>query len=205
MDGEDLLGRVRTRTDTELSRLGSEKLLLAATDATLEPDAVAGALLTDIGAARDRLEVWGGRADAEAVAAALSDGAARVEHLEGTVAKAWPEATVEKEGLLANLEDPGSPSGRAGAGLLGLPLVLDRLLLQSVSFHVNEANTGAADRLREARDGLREIREEAVGSSVAATPNPDAAVADAVAVIAAAYDTYESRLEAMGLDPKPLC
>lgn len=203
MDTEGLLDRVRTATETERSRLGSEKVLLAATDARLEPDAVAGVLAATLDLGTDRLEAWAAEAADDDLAGAMADAASRYGDLSSRTRTAWPDAD-DDVGLLADLGDPTGDAARAGAGLLGLTLVLDRLLLQVVNFHVNEADDAAADTVRELREGVAEIQADHA-DQLASLDDRDGVVAGAVGVVESAYDEYAARLEAMGLDPRPIC
>jgi hypothetical protein len=175
----DVTERVRESHATALDRLGSEKSLLALTEARLEAPAVLSAAGAALASARATLSDWG--ADAG-----------------GPVADALPG-----DSPFVSLAGD-SDAGRAGAGLVGLGLVLDRVFLQCVSFFVNEADTARADLfrdLREAADGLLDIAADLGLDGEAAE---DAAEA-AGAVVDAAYDAYVDRLEAMGFDPKPIC
>jgi hypothetical protein len=189
--------RVETECETELSRLGSEKLLLAATGADIQAATVAGALAATAGEAAVQLEAWAETAD-DAAASVLADAASTYEAIHETTLEAWPEADGES---LVELDGPDGDWDRVGAGLVGVGLVLDRLLLQAISYHVNEANAGAADRLR----GFRDEVETVVDRAESVDGDRVAVVAGGVAVVEAAYDRYATRLDEMGLDPKPLC
>lgn len=204
MDGDALLERVESATETERSRLGSEKVLLAATDATLEGPAVAGVLVAAFDRVAGRLEAWGDAVDDEDLAAVLADGASTYAELHDDAKSQWPDATSGSDGLLADLGDPQTGPARAGAGLLGAPVVLDRLLLQVVNFHVNEADGPGADAARELRDEVAGLKLTAA-ERLASRADADAIVDGATTAVEAAYDTYAGRLEGMGLNPKPIC
>lgn len=196
---EAIADRVEAECGTELSRLGSEKLLLAATEADIRAETVAGALAATAGEAAAQLEAWAETADDEAAVALLSDAATTYRTVHEATVDAWPDAAGEP---LVELEDANVDWERVGAGLVGMGLVLDRLLLQAISYHVNEANAGAADRLRGFRNDVDEVVDRVETGDAG---DRDALVAGGVAVVEAAYDRYASRLDAMGLDPKPLC
>lgn len=191
--------RVEAACETELSRIGSEKLLLAATEADIGAATVAGAVAATADEAATRVEGWAETVDDEAAASLLAEAANAYRDIHDVTVEAWPEATGE---TLVELENPDGDWARVGAGLVGVGLLLDRLLLQAISYHVNEANAGAADRLREFRADVKEV--VSLADSVD-DGDQDAAVAGGVKMIDAAYDRYAARLEAMGLDPKPLC
>ncbi len=191
--------RVEVECETELSRLGSEKLLLAATEADIRSDTVAGAVAGTADEAAAQLESWADSALDDDAAALLTEAATAYRTVSETTLETWPEAAGES---LIELDGPDGDWEWVGAGLVGVGLVMDRLLLQAISYHVNEANAGAADMLREVREDVGGLvdRPDSVDDS-----DDEAAVAGAVAVVAAAYDRYETRLDEMGLDPKPLC
>lgn len=194
---------------TELDRLGSEKALLAATEARLETDAVlvtAAATLTE---ASETLADWAAAAEGpaaetlQAAADTLADGADRV-------AAEFDDGEL---GDVSALDVPflslsaGTDVERLAVGTIALPLVLDRLFLQSVSFFVNEADTARADlfrALREEADGLLADGQEAL-TALCEDDDWEGAEDAATDAIRAAYDDYASRLDAMGFDPKPIC
>jgi hypothetical protein len=213
MDGAALLERVREDSGTELDRLGSEKALLAATEARLETDAVLVTAAAVLAAARETVTGW---ADDTTGAAgnALRTTAQRLADAYDEVAAELGDEQATGAGDLEAVDVPFlSLAGegdieRVAAATIGLPLVLDRLFLQSVSFFVNEADNARADRFRDLRgmtedvladgqDALDGLCDDDRGWSVAAEA--------ATATISAAYDDYVDRLEAMGFDPKPIC
>ncbi|MFB6297249.1 MAG: transcription antitermination protein [Salinirussus sp.] len=189
---------VRTRRETELDRLGSQKALLAVTDATLERATVLEAAGGAVATARATLADWAADAGDEAVAAALSAAADALREAAARIADSL-EADLPGGSEFVTLE-AGSDAERVGAGLVGLPLVLDRLFLQCVSFFVNEADGTRADLFRD----LRATTGEMLAAAADLDLDGDAERA-AVAVVTAAYEAYVDRLEAMGFDPKPIC
>jgi hypothetical protein len=210
MDGDALLDDLRSELSTELDRLGSEKALLAATEARLEADGILITAAAVLAEARGTLADW-----AEARGPAAADFRAAAERLGDACDGVATELgePVDLEGVDApflSLAGEGDAE-RAGA-LLAAGLVLDRLFLQSVSFFVNEAATARADRFRELRgmaddlvaDGRAAI--EAVAADGAdGTAVRERAERAATATVEAAYDDYVRRLDAMGFDPKPIC
>jgi hypothetical protein len=211
MDGAALLERVRENSETELNRLGSEKALLAATEARLETDAVlvtAAAVLVE---ARETVADW-----ADSAGGAASD---CLQTAAGRLGDAYDEVVAElNDGI--DTDDIGAvdvpfvslsadgEAARVAAATIGLPLVLDRLFLQSVSFFVNEADNTRADRFRDLRGMTEELLadgQDALDDICDDDADWDAATEAATATISAAYDDYVTRLDAMGFDPKPIC
>lgn len=194
-----LAEQVRTAEETELDRLGSEKALLALTEAQLETAAVLEATGATLVVARDRLSDWAGTAEDEAVATALDEAADAFADAATRVADSLDGELPANSPFLAL--DADTDAERVGAGLVGLPLVLDRLFLQCISFFVNEADKARAELFRELRDAADKILDSAAELGV----DERGARTAADAVVTAAYDEYVARLEAMGFDPKPIC
>lgn len=206
MDASELLDRVRTDCGTELDRLGSEKSLLAATEAQLESGPVLRTVATALARSRDAISAWADDAEGEA-ADALAAAA-------GTLEEAYETVAAELDGDIATDAEPPFLSfdiegdiERVGAGTVGVGLVLDGLCLQAVSFFVNEADTARADLFRGLRNDLEGLRETGADAleDLCRGDDWERAVAGATGVIEAAYDDYARRLDAMGFDPKPIC
>jgi hypothetical protein len=196
----DVTERVRESHATALDRLGSEKSLLALTEARLETPAVLSAAGAALASARATLSDWAADAGgpvADALAAAVDLGAAA-----DRVAESLDAALPGDSPFVSLAAD--TDAGRAGAGLVGLGLVLDRVFLQCVSFFVNEADTARADLFRDLRGVADDLLDTAADLGLEGDAADEAAGA-AGAVVDAAYDAYVDRLEAMGFDPKPIC
>jgi chemotaxis regulatin CheY-phosphate phosphatase CheZ len=196
-----LADQVRATDETELDRLGSEKALLALTDAQLDTTTVLERTGAALASARDGLADLASDAGAETVATAVADARDALAVATDRVADSLDGEFAADSAFLAL--DAETDDERVGAGLVGLPLVLDRLLLQCVSFFVNEADAARADLFRELRNTTGEIRE--LTADVDVDVDEQAARTAASAVVATAYDEYAGRLERMGFDPKPVC
>ncbi|WP_460919942.1 rubrerythrin family protein [Salinarchaeum chitinilyticum] len=233
MDGESFRERVTEEKGTELDRLGSEKLLLALTEADLTEEAVLEAAAASEHAAQRTFEQWADAADdersdreddegagskdhegvdsedAKRAQAVFADVAAQeAEHYE-RVAAHLPEEFEPPDGgpLHAHLRQQEDPIARA-AGLVGRGLVSDRTHLQVISFFVNEGDSERADLFRDLRAETEESLEaglELLEDLCADESDWEAAEGVASYTIQLAYDDYADALSGMGMDPKPIC
>lgn len=210
MAGEAFRTAVEQAKETELSRLGSEKLLLALTDADLETETVLTVAAMSEYAAAETFREW---AHSESVEIAKSAFEATADqenaHLERITAELEtftpPDSPGPMHAYLQGLEDT---IPRVAGGLVGRPLVSLRSHTQVISFFVNEPDPRLADVFRELKTeteseletGL-EVLEALCGS------DGDLEEAQAVAeyTIQVAYDDYADGIRDLGLDPKPLC
>jgi hypothetical protein len=211
MDGSALLERVREDSETELNRLGSEKALLAATEARLETDAVLVTAAAVLASARETVAAWADEATDDTAGDTLQATATRLADAGDDVAAELGDADTDAIGAVdvpfLSLSATGDVE-RVAAATIGLPLVLDRLFLQSVSFFVNEADNSRADRFRDLRGMTEDVLadgQDALETLCADDADWEGAAEAATDTVAAAYDDYVSRLDAMGFDPKPLC
>lgn len=204
MDATDTIAAIEEATTTERSRLGSDKALIAATDADLSADAIWAAAATREAGLADVLDGWvsdavGSDADAvadafERAASAASDRAERIDAAPGN-----PDA------LSAHLDTVEGTGERVGAGLVAPALVLGRFYLQVVSFFINEADEGSADVVRELRSGASDVGPARDALAALGESGRERARDAAVEAVGVAYEEYASALESMGLDPKPVC
>jgi hypothetical protein len=210
MDGETFLETVRESNATALDRLGSEKALVAATDAALERARVLETAAAAEARAAATFEAWADDDPDDRARAAFAEAADRErDHRDriadlGDVAVADPPADA-LHGYLRGLDDTVE---RAAAGLVARPLVASRSLLQVINFFVNEADTGAADLFRDLRAETDEQADAGAGVVAALCTTGDdreraASVADAA--VDAVYGEYAETLEGLGIDPKPVC
>ncbi|WP_435064823.1 ferritin family protein [Halobaculum sp. EA56] len=213
MDSEAFRERVESARATELERLGSNKLLIALTDATLEPEAVLRAAADSEHAAHNTFAAW----------------AEDEESPDGRELFAWlaEREREHRERVLDSLADLGvdhDPADggtmheylrargdlveRVAAGTVGRCLVSDRSHLQIVSFFVNEGDEARADLFRDLRAETGEELERGLALLDDACDGEDdweRARMVAEYVIQIAYDDYADALEGMGIDVKPVC
>ena len=209
MDGETFLATVEGETDTELARLGSQKLLLALTAANLDADEVLAVVAASERAAAETFEAWAddegddrAREAFAAVAAEERDHYERVaEHLDG-------EAAAEGGPIHDHLRGIDGTVERVAAGMVGRGLVSERLHAQVVSFFVNEASVSMPDVFRELRvetEAMRDRGVELLDELCGSDDDWERAREAAEAVVRVAYDDYADALSGMGVDPKPVC
>jgi len=206
MDARATIDAVRDATETERDRLGSDKALVAATGASLETDAVLEAAATREAGLASALAQWSDELSDDAgadgaVAAAIDESAAAAAERRDRL-DAEPG---EPDALSAHLETVAGTADRVGAGLVAAPLVADRFYLQVVNFFVNEADEGRADLARELRADASSLDRAETALDALSESEREAATAAATAAIEVAYDDYAEALDAMGLDPKPIC
>jgi len=215
MDGADFLERVRADEATALSRLGSDKYLIAVTGADLSTGPVLAAVGRSAAAARDTFDAWAAEGS-DPAAAAFADAAATERDHYDRVADAMPDG----ESVVADAETPVVDAvadamaasedtiERAATGLVGRALVVDKAHLQVVSFFVNEADDARADLARELRSDAQAQLDAGVdllGALCESDEEWERARRAAGRVVADAYDDYAAALDAMGVDPKPVC
>ncbi|WP_254823488.1 transcription antitermination protein [Haloglomus halophilum] len=210
MNGEELVANVRAERETELGRLGSEKAVVAATGAQLETSPVlsAAARLLDGGA--DTLAAWTDEVEHEAARAAFTDAGGSLADHRDAILGIDDDASADGDVpyVVDELRTAERTPERVAAGLVALPLVADRLLLQVINFLVNEGVRSGADTVREARSDLQAMPEDAADLlDDVCDDDGDWVTAQQAATdaIGTAYDEYAERLEEMGLDPKPVC
>jgi hypothetical protein len=214
MDGDTFVDTVRNRMATEIDRLGSEKALVAATEAQLDRERVLASTLAAERRAAATFDAWADDEDDPDAREAF----ARVAEMEGDHADRVaallddPDAVVDADpapdALHAHLRDMESTVERVAAGLVARPLVSSRSLLQVINFFVNEADESAADTIRDFRsetDALVDDGAALLDDCCADEDAWDRALDAATETVGVAYDEYADQLREMGVDPAPVC
>lgn len=213
MDTDAFLESVRAANETALSRLGSSKSLYALTDGEMEEVAVLSVAADVSHAAAVALEQYATAASSSAAADAFS----AVGDLEADRAVAVGERLAEHyehdpHEVVAALDAYGAGADATDASRLGAVvgylLVAKKLAEQATGFFTGEADPQTASDFRSYGSDLEDAREEVLAALAVVgdeDPAAEAARDAASAVIQHAYDVYTARLEAMGVNPKPVC
>ncbi|WP_338741135.1 hypothetical protein [Haloplanus salilacus] len=212
MDGDSLVETVTDRTTTELDRLGSEKALVATTEARLDRTHVVSATVDAERRAAATFERWAdAETDPEARAAFERVAALEREHAERAAAlseTAVDDAEPDPDPIHDYLRGLETTPERVAAGLVARPLVSARSLLQVVNFFVNEADETAADTIRDLRAETEALVDEGgalLEDCCAGEADWERAATAAERTVDVAYEEYERRLDGLGIDPKPVC
>jgi len=209
MDGQALVDELRENKRTELDRLGSGKALLAMTRADMTTGTVLEQVALTLDGLRTTLENWAAGTDVATAREAFLDAAASLEEgYDRVVAELGTEPVGDVPASVTEVRAFDRPGERVAAGLVGQGLVLDRTLLQVVSFFVNEADGTRADLARDLRSAATDRVDAGAGTLeelCGGVDEWDRARAAAGDVVEAAYGEYVATLEDLGFDPKPIC
>jgi hypothetical protein len=204
MTADDFLDQVRDDNETALSRLGSSKALYALTDGEMEGDAVLDAAATTALAAAETYEEWADETDVGLFADAAETERDQYETVVGDVPDHDPEGTPAIQVYLRGLDDDVSRRG----GLAGAALAESNRATQMSGFFTGEADPQTASTFRSYGGSLDDLCDEAVAALDDRCDDAedwDRAAEAAGGAIQAAYDDYVEKLEAMGVNPKPVC
>jgi len=205
MEADIFVETVRDDAETHLDRIGSENALLAATSADLESTPVLETLAGREAGCRRHYESWASDDESETTFEHASNRAG--ERYEALTAGLDRSPTETGWPVVDHLENLADDIERA-AGLVAVALVADRTYLQAVNFFVNEADETMADTCRTARESTAEDCDDGIallGTLCSDAGDWERAQTVAVETIRVAYDDYASRLDEMGLDPRPVC
>lgn len=210
MDASELHESVREDNETALSRLGSSKSLYAATGGEMEAGPVLEAAADAEHAAAETFQAWAdSEDDPEAREAFETTAGEERDHYDAVVGELDGHDPGESDpsAMQEYLRGLDSTVERAG-GLLGRILATEKSKEQLTGFFVGQADPQTAQLFRDLKgdlDGQR-VRALAVLDAVCGDDADwDAAKAAADAAVQAAYDEYTEQLEAMGVNPKPVC
>ncbi len=210
MDAASFRTDLEDAKETELGRLGSNKLLIALTEADLEAATVLRVAADSEHAAHVTFSQWATDETHEGAREAFAWTADREADHRRRVLAALDESYEPADGgpLHAYLRERTTTVERTAAGLVSRPLVSDRTHAQIVSFFINEPDESRANLFRALRQETAEELDRGLELlDEVCTDESDWERARMVAdyVIDIAYDEYADSLEGLGLDPKPVC
>ncbi|MFC7042454.1 rubrerythrin family protein [Halonotius sp. GCM10025705] len=211
MTASDFVDSVSEANQTALSRLGSSKSLYAETNGELETEQVLHAAAIAEDAASETFAAWADdeeHAEAAELFATVADEEA--DHYETVVGElddppqAADSETPAVQSVLRAFDDTVERVG----GLVGRCLVAKKSKEQYTGYFTGQADPQTASLFRGLGDDV-DAQIEAAADLVDAicTTDDDRERAHEAAseAIQAAYDEYTESLEAMGVNPKPVC
>lgn len=210
MDAATFREQVTDAKTTALNRLGSNKLLVALTDAELTTQRVLEAAADSEHAAHNTFAAWADDEPNEQASEAFVAVAEREADHRERVLESMTGAYEPNDGgaLHEYLRGREGAVQRVAAGMVGRGLVADRTHQQVISFFVNEADSRRADLFRELREETTDGTERGL-ELLEALCESDEDWQDARDVaeytVQVAYDDYADALTGMGVDPKPVC
>jgi rubrerythrin len=208
MTPEEFIEAVREENATALSRLGSSKSLYADTDGEMEADEVLAAAATAEYHAAETYADWAEATSADVAEAFAATADEERDHYETVAGELDAHEPGELPAIQSYLRELEGDVERLG-GFVGRTLAAEKSKEQVTGFFVGEADPQTARLFRGMGDDLDAQLERAT-DLLAAECGDDAegwghAEAAATGAIQAAYDEYTERLEAMGVNPKPVC
>ena len=211
MTASEFVDAVSEANQTALSRLGSSKALYAETDGNLDPEPVLRAAAVAEDAASETFAAWADdeeNADAAELFGMVADEEA--DHFETVAAElddAPRAADNDLPAIQSVLRSFDDTVDRAG-GLVGRCLVAKKSKEQYTGYFTGEADPQTASLFRGLGSDVAEQIDAAadlVDAVCATDDDRERAEAAATKAIQAAYDEYTESLEAMGVNPKPVC
>lgn len=208
MDGSEFVDRVRTENNTALSRLGSSKSLYADTGGEMEPEPVLRAAADAEHHAAETYAEWAETADDADVAAAFEETASEErDHYETVAAELDDHEPGDVPAIQEYLRGIEDTVGRLGA-FVGRTLAADESKSQLTGFFTGQADPQTASRFRgmgEDLDAQLDRATDLLEAHCESDEEWERALEAASGAIQTAYEEYTERLEAMGVNPKPVC
>ena len=213
MDAATFRTELESAKRTQLDRLGSNKLLIALTDATLEREAVLSAAADSEHAAHETFRAWADtESESEAAEAFAWTRDREADHRDRVVSSLTDAGTaydpVDGGPLHTYLRERTATVERVAAGLVARPLVSERTHTQVISFFVNDADETRADLFRELKAETSEELDRGLALLETLCDGDDdweRARMVAEYTVQVAYDDYADGLAGVGVDPKPIC
>ena len=211
MTASEFIDDVSETNQTGLSRLGSSKALYAETDGDLEAEQVLRAAAVAEAAASETCDAWAAdESDAEATDLFRTVADEEADHYE-TVADKLDDPPQAADSDVPAIQDVlrgyDDTVDRVG-GLVGRCLVAKKSKSQYTGYFTGEADPQTASVFRSLGTDVDEQLADAADLVTAVCDDEDdrkQAHDAASEAIQAAYDEYTASLEAMGVNPKPVC
>ncbi|MGB9964334.1 rubrerythrin family protein [Halobacterium hubeiense] len=209
MTPDEFLDAVRDDNETALSRLGSSKSLYAATGGEMDAGPVLEAAADAEHVAAQTFRAWADDEPHEEAADVFDTTASEEDdHTDAVLAELDDyQPADDATGMQASLRGLDDTVERAGA-LVGRVLATEKSKEQLTGFFVGQADPQTASLFRDLNDDLDDQRDRALAllETVCETDDDWQTAKDAAdEAIQAAYDEYTEQLEAMGVNPKPVC
>lgn len=209
-DPDAFVDTVREANQTPLSRLGSSKSLYADTAGEIDTEPVLEAMARAEHAAWQTFQAWADDESNEAVQAFFERVAVEErDHFDRVTDRLGGE--VDTSGAVPaiheSLRNCTGTVERLGA-FVGRTLASKRSKEQVVGYFVGDADPQTAAMVREFGEELDDELSDAMSLLAELSvdePAEDRAYEAASGAITAAYDEYVESLEAMGVNPKPVC
>jgi hypothetical protein len=210
MNGEKFREQLAAETATQLDRLGSNKLLVALTDADLTRRRVLRAAADSEHAARETFRRWADDEPEPAARDAFQDVAEQEDRHRDRVLDALEEPYEPADGgmLHTYLREREDTVERIATGMVARPLVSLRTHTQVISFFINEPEESTADLFRDLRAETDAVIDDALpllDQHCTGEDEWERAQMVGAYTIQIAYDEYADSLAELGLDPKPIC
>lgn len=209
MDAEEFIQRIRSENETALSRLGSSKALYAETNGNMDEETVLRAAADAEHHAAETYQQWADDERHDAVADAFADTAAEERdhfgRVTGKLDEYEPGETVPA--IQTYLRGLDGTVERLG-GFVGRTLAAEKSTDQFTGFFVGEADPQTAQLFREIGADLDPQRQRALELLERVSESKsdlDRAAEAPTGAIQTAYEAYTNSLEAMGVNPKPVC
>ncbi|WP_436928313.1 rubrerythrin family protein [Halosimplex halobium] len=204
MDSQEFAETVREEAATPLSRLGSSKALYADTEGEMDDDAVLQAAADRAHFAAERFDAWADEESGEASELFADAAATERDHAEAAADERGEYEPGEQPAVVAHLDAVDGTVERLAA-FVGWALAAGNNADQVVGYFVGQASPRTASTFRSFGDDYDEYVERASGLLADETDDADEAVAAATAAVEADYEDYFETLEALGVNPKPVC
>jgi rubrerythrin len=205
MDQQEFVERVREENRTALSRLGSSKALYADTEGELEDAAVLRAAATRAHYAAETFDAWADDESHEGASALFAEAAdTERDHVDAIDDERDDDAVGDTPAVVEHLRGVEGTESRLGA-FVGWALAAGNNTGQVVGYFVGQASPRTASTFRELGDDHDEFVEAGADLLADAGGDEDDALAAASETIQADYDDYFETLEALGVNPKPVC